>query len=441
MSAWSVSIRSYEGPLDLLLYTISKKDLNIRDISISEIADQYVAHLEELGIGEVDLNEASEFLDLATRLMELKARELNIGEARSDEEIFQFDEDREQFFREIEAYKAYKEMAGGLRDFETVERRTFGRGRPENFGRSDEEISCKEAGIFQLYDAYYRAMRASSADGGGPVHTIDLDYYPLEDAKQNVSNLLHRRGRAAFDDLVGADPTPLVSTTTFQALLDMVKTEDVVLRQVNLQSLLWSYRKRDNDEYYDEISSSAHVEAPTYDAPLKEGLVDYIRRHVAEMGDKLGIDGILDELTKRVSEGGAVREVDLDHVLAGGTLATMPSALGLVPDDEPASGEPAEEGAVAEPEEGETDGTGAPVDRAVGTADPDDEADSAPGELTGVPDGFGETADDGSGAIDPEDAVVDDSDVSDEEGAEEAEGEDPDEETGESGENFDNFFD
>ena len=56
MSAWSVSIRSYEGPLDLLLYTISKKDLNIRDNSISEIADQYVAHREELGIGEVDLN-------------------------------------------------------------------------------------------------------------------------------------------------------------------------------------------------------------------------------------------------------------------------------------------------------------------------------------------------------------------------------------------------
>ena len=162
---------------------------------------------------------------------------------------------------------------------------------------------------------------------------------------------------------------------------------------------------------------------------------------VAEMGDKLGIDGILDELTKRVSEGGAVREVDLDHVLAGGTLATMPSALGLVPDDEPASGEPAEEGAVVEPEEGETDGTGAPVDRAVGAADPDDEADSAPGELTGVPDGFGETADDGSGAIDPEEAVVDDSDVSDEEETVEAEGEDPDEETGESGENFDNFFD
>lgn len=331
MSSWSVSVRSYDGPLDLLYYIIKDKNLDIRTVGIAEIADQYEAYVEELRREEIDLNEASEYLDMMTSLMLLKAAELKPREGMTREELFQFEEDKELFFQELRAYEAYKNTAFGLRDLESAERDSFGRGARERFGSdSDEGIVGKEAGIYQLYEAFYKEMRASSASFGDPVHTIALDYFPLEDAKQQVGNFLRRRGRSTFDELIGADPQPLVATTTFQALLEMVKTEEVVLRQIDLGGLLWTYRRRDNDEYSEEMASTAMVEPPDYDAPLTGGLVEYIRQHVAEMGNKLGIDGLLTELTARISAGGNVTDADLDYLLAGGNLATLPS------DSEPA---------------------------------------------------------------------------------------------------------
>ena len=431
MSSWSVSVRSYDGPLDLLYFIVKDKNLDIRTVGIAEIADQYAAYLDGLAQQEVDLNEASDYLSMMTSLMLLKAAELRPREGAAAEEFgdFDFEADSESIRQAIRLFGAYKDMAFGLREMEGVERDSFGRGVREKFGsETDEEIVGKEAGVYQLHKAFYKVMQANSSSFGSAVHTISLDYFPIEDAIQQVGNLLRKRGRSSFEELVGSDPQPLVVSTTFQALLEMVHDPKsscpVVLRQLDMNGLLWAYRKRDNTEYFDEMASTASVEPPSYDTPLSGGLVEYIQKHVAEMAsDKLGIDGLLQELTNRVVGGKNVTDADLDHLLGGGTLQTMPSEV---------AGE--------EPEPSDEELMRAALDDEIASElndGPRAEDPEAGAEAEGES-GAAEDAEDGAGTIDPEEAVADDEDDSDEE---DAEGEEPDEETGESGENFDKFFD
>ena len=427
MSSWSVSVRSYDGPLDLLYFIVKDKNLDIRTVGIAEIADQYAAYLDGLAQQEVDLNEASDYLSMMTSLMLLKAAELRPREGAAAEEFgdFDFEEDGESIRQAIRLFGAYKDMAFGLREMEGVERDSFGRGVREKFGsESDEEIVGKEAGVYQLHKAFYKVMQANSSSFGSAVHTISLDYFPIEDAIQQVGNLLRKRGRSSFDELVGADPQPLVASTTFQALLEMVHDPKsscpVVLRQIDMNGLLWAYRKRDNTEYFDEMASTASVEPPSYDTPLSGGLVEYIQRHVAEMAtDKLGIDGLLQELTNRVVDGKNVTDADLDHLLGGGTLQTMPSE---VAGEEP---EPTDEElmrAALDDEIASELNDAAPAGSA---AEGESEDGTAAGEPAGDDSGEdGEAAESGDGPEDGPDA-------------EDGEEEDPD---GESGENFDKFF-
>ena len=432
MSSWSVSVRSYDGPLDLLYFIVKDKNLDIRTVGIAEIADQYAAYLDGLRQQEVDLNEASDYLSMMTSLMLLKAAELRPREGAAAEEFddFDFEADSESIRQAIRLFGAYKEMAFGLREMEGVERDSFGRGFREKFGaESDEEIVGKEAGVYQLHKAFYKVMQANSSSFGAAVHTISLDYFPIEDAIQQVGNLLRKRGRSSFDELVGADPQPLVASTTFQALLEMVHDPKsscpVVLRQLDMNGLLWAYRKRDNTEYFDEMASTASVEPPSYDTPLAGGLVEYIQKRVGEMAsDKLGIDGLLQELTNRVLGGKNVTDADLDHLLGGGSLGTMPSEVAGEPEPAPTDEELLRAALDDEISSELNDG-------------PRAEAPEAGAEAEGES-GAAEDAEDGAGTIDPEEAVADDEDDSDEE---DAEGEEPDEETGESGENFDKFFD
>lgn len=307
--------------MDLLVYVVQRNELKPSQISISEITDQFLSYLD--GIERTDLTEAGDFLEMASRLMALKARELLPREEQSEEELFEFDEQRTELIRAIVEYRAFRKMADGLRELEEENRNSFTRGRREGFGRGEEGVQGRVAGIFQLYEAFSLSMKASRPYYGDAIHTVEIDYFTIQDAQQQVGNTLRRRGRAAFDELVGLDRQPLVTATTFQALLEMVKTEQVAIRQLDPTSVLWTYRKRDNPEYFDELNAPP-VELQDLDSErLAAGLVDLLRDRSTVRGDQLGLDDLARELTKRIQEGARVREQDLNHLLSGGSFADL----------------------------------------------------------------------------------------------------------------------
>jgi chromatin segregation and condensation protein Rec8/ScpA/Scc1 (kleisin family) len=316
MPSWEVSIGLFEGPMDLLVYLVQREELDPRRISISAIADQFLAHIE--GIEQTDLAMAGDFLEMAAKLLSLKARELLPREQQTEEELIEFSQQREEILRSFVEYQQFKKMAGEMQSIEDTERQGFGRGRPERLGAEDEGQLGSDEGVFQLYEAFRRTMRSRSWDGER-VHTIEIDFYTIQDAQQNVENFLRRHGRAAFEELVGADRQPLVVTTTFQALLEMVKTEQIILRQTNPSSQLWIYRKKDNPQFFDEMEQDHSDFTP--DPSFAPGLVELVRRRSRGEEEDSDLDAMLRELMRRIEGGGHVGDRDIDRLIADRAIA------------------------------------------------------------------------------------------------------------------------
>lgn len=133
-----VSLKQFEGPLDLLLHLITRAKVDIKDIFVSEITEQYLASMGS--VDELDMDTASEFLTMAATLLEIKSRALL---PRPPEPAEDGEETPEQtLIRRLEEYKLYKESAGRMKEFEQAAMQVFSK-LPEEYplppqpGRAD----------------------------------------------------------------------------------------------------------------------------------------------------------------------------------------------------------------------------------------------------------------------------------------------------------------
>ena len=307
---YEVHIAPFEGPMDLLLYLVQKNELDPKTISLAQIADQYLTWLQNFA--ETDLSEAGEFLVMAARLMAMKVRELLPKDQQSELEQMEFDQDREKLIQQMLEYQRYKDVASHLHDMEGTSVGTFYRGRLER-ARSDEE-SLADAGIWQLYKAFRRSLQVQ---GRTSVHTIELDDVTIEDRQQHIVNYLHRNGRALLEDLLGRDTRPLVLVVTFMALMEMVKTEDVILRQSETKGALWVYRRKGNAAFTDEMSADSFIPSAEHD--LQSGVVDAVRKRNAELASQstVSLDAVMREVMNWVGQGKNVSDQDLAAMLDG----------------------------------------------------------------------------------------------------------------------------
>ncbi len=308
---YQVQIKAWEGPMDLLLYVIQKNEVNPEDISIAEIADQYFAWLKDFS--QADLSAAGDFLLMASRLMELKVRELLPKEERTEDEELEFNADREAFIKQIVEYKRYQQVASELQKMESANAGVFYRGRPEKL--FSEEDTLADANIWQLFRAYQKSLRSATVEH---IHHIELDYVTIEDRQQAISNYLALHGRALFDELLGNDPSPILATVTFMALMEMIKTDEVVFRQGEPFGAIWIFRKKNNAEFAEEMANEMFYLSP--DPEFKPGLLDTIRQREEVLSNqkRITIDAVMREAVLWATEQGkVVRDEDLMAMLEG----------------------------------------------------------------------------------------------------------------------------
>ena len=124
--AFTVRLTNFEGPFDLLLQLIGKHKLDVTEIALSKVTDEFIAHLRALG-DELDLDQASEFLVVAATLLDLKAARLLPAADVDDEEDLELLEARDLLFARLLQYKAYKQAAAFLREREAEAARRFPR--------------------------------------------------------------------------------------------------------------------------------------------------------------------------------------------------------------------------------------------------------------------------------------------------------------------------
>jgi segregation and condensation protein A len=217
-SARTVTVRlaRFEGPLDLLLHLIKRDEIDIYDIPISHITQQYLAYLELMQ--SLDLEVAGEFLVMAATLMRIKAKMLLPLPAVGAEE----DEDgdpREELVQRLVEYRQFKEAAGTLKDREGERRLLFERGMVP----SEEDagpLPLAPVSLFDLLDALHRVMaRVPEA----AVYEVQAEEWSVEDKLSLIATEVAERGSISFTELLLRCRARAEMVVTFVALLELVK--------------------------------------------------------------------------------------------------------------------------------------------------------------------------------------------------------------------------
>jgi segregation and condensation protein A len=217
---FTVRLTNFEGPFDLLLQLISKHKLDVTEIALSAVTDEFIAHLRALG-DVLDLDQASEFLVVASTLLDLKAARLLPAADVEDEEDLEALEARDLLFARLLQYKAYKQAAAFLRRREASAARRF----PRDVGLEPRFADLLPEVLLGVTPQQFAAL-ALQALTPKPPPTVSVAHLHAP-AVSVTEQLLLVRGR-----LAGA------GTTTFRALSgDCAHTLEVVARFLALLEL------------------------------------------------------------------------------------------------------------------------------------------------------------------------------------------------------------
>lgn len=234
---YQVSLPNFEGPLDLLYHLVKKAEVDIYDISISEITDQYLSYLEEWE--RFNLEIASEFLVMAARLMELKSRELLPKQTNKETEDEEETDPKEELLTKIMEYRYFKEIAYHLKEKEQERFQVYWREQPKIPFQEQEEIPIGNVGMHDLLKAFQNVLKKQALDN--KVETIDTNEVSISEQKDVLMKLLKNREKQTmhFQELFEQFPTRLEIIATFIALLDLVKEGKLSVSQQGIKSPLW----------------------------------------------------------------------------------------------------------------------------------------------------------------------------------------------------------
>lgn len=236
-----VDLNIFRGPLDLLLYLVRKHELEIVDIPIALITDQYLAYLEILK--ELDVNAVADFLGMAALLIELKSQQVL---PRADEIEGEVDDPREELVRRLLEYKKYRDVASILEERARQWQQRFPRLSSDLPARdrdpSDEPIH--EVELWDLVSAFGRIIREQYS---ARPSSIVYDETPIRVYMARIDNQLRERKSLAFSELF--DPSMHKSTLVgmFLAVLELVRHHRVHVEQNELFGEIWLMAAADRD--------------------------------------------------------------------------------------------------------------------------------------------------------------------------------------------------
>jgi segregation and condensation protein A len=222
---YHVRLEQFEGPLDLLLHLIRKNKINIYDIPIALIAQQYLDYLSLMK--SLNLAVAGEFLVMAATLVQIKARMLLPVEEQALEED-EGPDPREELVRRLLEYKQYKEAAGDLDSLDRQWRVRYGRTPEPVSVPSPEDWSMDDVTLFDLVDALHGVLQRL------PDRTlleIDPENLTVKDRMNAILDVLEGKESVTFLSLFEGQVSKLVIIVTFLALLELTRLRMIRLFQ------------------------------------------------------------------------------------------------------------------------------------------------------------------------------------------------------------------
>lgn len=223
---YRVQLNNFEGPLDLLLFFIKRDELDIYDIPISYITQQYLEYVNLME--ELDLDVASEFILMASMLMSIKAKMMLPREDEEGEEIDETDP-RYELVQKLLEYKRYKEMAVKMADIDEETRKRYKRGYPDadDVDQQATGEALKEVTLFDLISAFRKVL--TDIERKRIVHKVNKVETTIEEQSEFVLNKLSEAGKQSFASLCKSLTNKVVIVVTFLAVLEMIKEQQINL--------------------------------------------------------------------------------------------------------------------------------------------------------------------------------------------------------------------
>lgn len=234
----NIKIENFEGPFDLLLHLIKKNEMDIYDIKIYDITNQYLEYIDNMH--EIDLEITSEFIVIAATLLEIKSKLLlpNV-----DNEINEEDDDpRKELISKLLEYKKFKSVASFLRRKEETAGILYSK-KPEIIEdkREQKEDILKDITILILFNIYnellnnyFNKMNTENT----MVREIPIDKYKVEDKMEEIALRFSNTPRLCFSEIIQKCSSKIEMVVTFLALLELIKLRSVtVLQEENFKEI------------------------------------------------------------------------------------------------------------------------------------------------------------------------------------------------------------
>ena len=234
---YHVTLSVFSGPLDLLLTLIQRSELEIYDISIADIAEQYMSYVKK--IQEIDLENASEFLLLATKLLEIKSTlVLPRGDKHEDD-----DDPRLELIQKLLEYKKYRDIGITLNERMLEELGRYK--RPEGLLDDDTKrlVSLEEIDVWDLYQAFTEITEQLTLE----YDKIVYDDVPLETLMDRLRGIINKDGgkNVNFVNCLGQVKEKITRVGLFLALLEMMRLQEISASQDAKGRILLSFKEED----------------------------------------------------------------------------------------------------------------------------------------------------------------------------------------------------
>ncbi len=224
---YEVNINEFSGPLDLLLHLIKKSNIDIYDISLDEITTQYMDYIKKME--ELNLDIASEYLVMASELLEYKSKSLL---PKKEEEKDEYEEDfKEDLIKKLVDYSKYKEITETFKELENKRSNIYTKS-PSNIKEYDDSLKYKEdASIEDLIEAFKKFLKRREMEK--PLNTkITTKELSVADRIIKIRNLLKEKKELRFEDLFEKNTKEYI-VVTFLSILEMSKNKEIKIEQYN----------------------------------------------------------------------------------------------------------------------------------------------------------------------------------------------------------------
>lgn len=253
---YRVNVDVFEGPLDLLLHLIKKNDLDVYDIPIAFVLEEYMRYLDTLK--ELDIDLAGEFLLMAAELAHIKSQMLLPEEPKTEEEEL---DPRSDLVRRLLEYQQFKQAGESLMDRAMLHRDIFLPMLPERVEAPED--GPVEGNIYDLVEVFSKILKKVPAEA---YHEVAVDRISINDRIYEIVEYIKKEATVTIEDLLRGELTRYDVVITFLALLEMCRLRMIKVHQSETAGQI--YLQRTMDVVRDEdVARLVEIEATGFEKP------------------------------------------------------------------------------------------------------------------------------------------------------------------------------